>query len=100
LEFDQITTSKVIPIIKAGETAQGNPEGVNPLGNNLVFILIPGAVVGSSILLRKRGMLEPITDRFPVVESVFNRFEDIFEKLEITERFEGIKEKIPIIKDR
>jgi hypothetical protein len=99
-EFDQITTSKVIPIVKAGETAQGNPEGVNPLGNNMVFILIPGAVIGSSILLRKRGLLEPITDRFPVVESVFNRFEDIFEKLEITERFEGIKEKIPIIKDR
>jgi hypothetical protein len=39
-------------------------------------------------------------EKVPVVESVFNRFEDIFEKLEITERFEGIKEKIPIIKDR
>jgi hypothetical protein len=99
-EFDQITTSKVISIIKPGETAQGKPESINPLGNNMVLILIPGAVIGSSILLRKRGLLEPITERFPVVESIFNRFEDMFERLEITERFEGIKEKIPIIKDR
>ena len=66
----------------------------------MMLILVPGAVIGSSILLRKRGLLEPITDRFPVVESVFTRFDEIFERLEITDKLEGIKEKIPIIKDR
>ena len=66
----------------------------------MVFILIPGAVIGSSILLRKKGLLEPLSDRFPIVESVFTRFDEIIERLEITERFETIKEKIPIIKNR
>ncbi len=66
----------------------------------MVLILIPGALIGSSILLRKKGLLEPITDRFPIIESVFSRFDEIFERLEITERFETIKEKIPIIKNR
>jgi hypothetical protein len=99
-EFDQITASKEIKILKPGETLQGVSGNDNALGNNMVFILIPGAVIGSSILLRKRGLLEPISDRFPIVESIFNRFDEIFEKLEITERFEAIKEKIPIIKNR
>ncbi len=99
-EFDQITASKEIKILKPGETSPGVSGNENVLGNNMVFILIPGAVIGSSILLRKRGLLEPISDRFPIVESIFNRFDEIFEKLEITERFEAIKEKIPIIKDR
>jgi hypothetical protein len=99
-EFDQLTISKEIKIIKPGETPVGNSEQENPFGNNIVLILIPGVVIGSSILLRKRGLLEPISEKFPIVETVFEKFDGIFERLEITERFEAIKEKIPIIKDR
>ncbi|MDH3618733.1 MAG: Ig-like domain-containing protein, partial [Nitrosopumilus sp.] len=99
-EFDQLTVSKEIKIIKTGETPLVNSEQENPLGENAVLILIPGAVIGSSILLRKRGLLEPISERFPIVESVFSRFDELFERIEITERFDAIKEKIPIIKDR
>jgi len=99
-DFDQITVSKEIKITKPGETPLGVSENNNLFGNNMVLILVPGAVIGSSILLRKRGLLEPITERFPIVESVFSRFDEIFERLEITERFETIKEKIPIIKNR
>ena len=100
LEFDQITASKEIKITKPGEASQGNSENSNVLENNVVLILIPGAVIGSSILLRKRGLLDPVSDRFPIVESVFSRIDEIIERLEFTERFEAIKEKIPIIKDR
>ena len=99
-EFDQLTVSKEIKIIKTGETPLVNSEQGNPLGENAVLILIPGAVIGSSILLRKRGLLEPISERFPIVESVFSRFDELFERIEITEKFDAIKEKIPIIKDR
>lgn len=99
-EFDQLTVSKEIKIIKPGETSLVNSEQENPLGENAVLILIPGAVIGSSILLRKRGLLEPISERFPIVESVFSRFDELFERIEITEKFDAIKEKIPIIKDR
>jgi hypothetical protein len=99
-EFDQLTVSKEIKIIKTGETSLVNSEQENPLGENAVLILIPGAVIGSSILLRKRGLLEPISERFPIVESVFSRFDELLERIEITERFDAIKEKIPIIKDR
>jgi hypothetical protein len=100
LEFDQITISKEIKITKPGEVSPGNSGNSNMLENNVVLILIPGVVIGSSILLRKRGLLEPISDRFPIVESVFNRIDEIIERLEFTEKFEAIKEKIPIIKDR
>jgi hypothetical protein len=99
-DFDQVTVSKEIIITKPGEIFQGTSGNDNIIGNNMVFILVPGAVIGSSILLRKKGLLEPISDRFPIVESVFTRFDEIIERLEITERFETIKEKIPIIKNR
>ena len=68
--------------------------------SNLGFILIPGVVIGSGILLRKRSLLEPLAERFPVIESALDRIDEIFERLEISERMESIKEKIPIIKDR
>ena len=96
-DFDQLTVSKEIKITKPGEASQGN-EG-NLLWNNMILMLIPGVVIGS-ILLRKRGLLEPITDRLPIVDSAFNRFDEIIERLKITDRFETIKEKIPIIKNR
>jgi hypothetical protein len=99
-EFDQITVSKEIIITKSIEPTAGVAENENILENNVVFILIPGAVIGSSILLRKRGLLDPLAEKFPLVESLFNRFDDIFERLEFTERLENIKEKIPIIKNR
>jgi hypothetical protein len=99
-DFDQITVSKEIIITRPVEAATGITENENILENNMMFILVPGAVIGSSILLRKRGLLDPISDRFPIVESIFNRFDEIFERLEITERFENIKEKIPVIKNR
>jgi len=100
-EFDQITASKEIKITIPGEPAQGVVENEgNFVEDNMVLILIPGAVIGSSILLRKRGLLEPLSDRFPIVESLFNRFDSIFERLEISEKFETIKEKIPVIKNR
>lgn len=100
LEFNQIIVSKEITITKSVEPSVGVAENENTLENNVVFILVPGAVIGSSILLRKRGLLDPITERFPIVESLFNRVDDIFERLEFTERLENIKEKIPIIKNR
>jgi len=72
---------------------------VSLLQNNLWLILIP-VVFGIGILIRKKNLLEPIFDRFPVVENILNRFGDIFERLGIMGRFETIKEKIPIIKNR
>ena len=100
-EFDQITASKQIIITKPGETLQGTSENSeNPLENTMFLILVPGVVIGSSILIRKKNLLEPISDRFPVVENILNRFDEIFEGLEITEKLETIKEKIPILKNR
>jgi hypothetical protein len=100
-EFDQITASKQITITKPGDVLQvTSPDSENPLGNSVFLILIPGVVIGSSILIRKKNLLEPISDRFPMVESILERVDRVFERLEITERLETIKEKIPIIKDR
>jgi len=100
LDFDQITISKEIIVTKSAGPVGSTVENENLLENNMVFILVPGAVIGSSILLRKRGLLDPVTERFPIVESIFSRFDDLLERLEFAERFEGIKEKIPIIKNR
>ena len=99
-EYEQITVSKDITIIKSTEPVAGVTENKNILENNGIFILIPGAVIGSSILLRKKGLLDPLSERFSVVESLFNRFDELFERLEFTERFESIKEKIPVLKNR
>lgn len=105
-DFDQISTSKVIQITKDGETPQmvsgddsADPQG-NILQDNLGFVLIPGVVIGTGILIRKRNLLEPLSDRFPVIESALNRVDELFERLEFTERLENLKEKIPIIKNR
>ncbi len=100
LDFDQIKVSKEIQITPPVDEAAVPVENKNILEDNVVLILVPGAVIGSSILLRKRGLLEPLSDRFPIIESVFTRFDEIFERLEITSRIENIKEKIPIIKNR
>ncbi|MDH3277571.1 MAG: hypothetical protein OEL77_06775 [Nitrosopumilus sp.] len=99
-EFDQMTVSKDIIVTKDSEPTLGAIEEEKTIENNIVFILVPGAVIGSSILLKRRGLLDPLADRFPIVESIFNRFDEILERLEFTERLENIKEKIPIIKDR
>ena len=99
-DFDQITASKEIPITKPGETSGISGNDGNLLENNLGLFLIPGVVIGGGILIRKKNLLEPISERFPVVESVLNRFGEIFERLGIMEKIESIKEKIPIIKDR
>jgi len=98
-DFDQITVSKEIPITKPGETSEISGNEGDLLENHLWLILIP-VVIGIGILIRKKNLLEPISDRFPVVESVLNRFGEIFERLGIMEKFETIKEKIPIIKNR
>ncbi len=100
-EFGQITTSKQIKITASGEPVTGTLQNEdNLLGNNMVLILIPGVVIGSSILLRKRGLLEPISERFPIVENILEKFDAMFERFEFSEKFETIKEKIPIIKNR
>ena len=109
-EFSQVTASKEIKITRPGEvllpTSENNLENhiaakdSNIIENNLGFILIPGLVVGSTILIRKRSLLDPLAERFPIIEQALDRFNEIFDKLEITERFETIKEKIPIIKNR
>ena len=101
-EFDQISISKEIQIIKPGEAPIPSvvESEENFVENNLGFILIPGVVIGSSILLRKRSLLEPIAERVPAVESALDRIDELFERLEFTERLESIKEKIPIIKNR
>ncbi|MFQ5440129.1 MAG: hypothetical protein ACE5DL_01560, partial [Nitrosopumilaceae archaeon] len=99
-EFDQITVSKEVIITKAVVANSTVSENENIFENNMAFVLIPGAVIGSSILLRKRGLLDPLTDRFPIIENIFDRFDGILERLEITERLETIKEKIPVIKNR
>jgi hypothetical protein len=100
-EFDQISVSKEIAILKQGQTLQSvSEDSESYFESNLGFILIPGVVIGSGILLRKRSLLEPLAERFPVIESALDRIDEIFERLEISERMESIKEKIPIIKDR
>ena len=100
-DFNQITASKEIQITKPGETSSEiSGSGGNLLENNLGFILIPVVIIGIAVLIRKKNLLEPISDRFPVVESVLNRFGEIFERLGILERLETIKEKIPVIKNR
>lgn len=110
-EFNQVTTSKEIKVTKPGETPipvseNSNSEGSNkvdqsnPIENNIGFILIPGLVVGSTILIRKRSILEPLAERIPILERALDRIDEIFERFEISERIETIKEKIPIIKNR
>ncbi|MFB5607954.1 MAG: Ig-like domain-containing protein, partial [Candidatus Nitrosomaritimum yanchengensis] len=100
-EFDQISVTKEITLIKPGEISQVVLENKeNPIENNLGFILIPGVVIGSGILLRKRSLLEPLAERFPVIENALDRIDEIFERLAISEKIESIKEKIPIIKER
>ncbi len=99
-EFDQITASKQIKIMAPGQTVAGTTQNEDFLGGNMVLILIPGVVIGSGILLRKRSLLEPISERFPFFESVLDKFDVMFEKMEFSEKFETIKEKIPIIKNR
>jgi len=99
-DFDKITATKEIKITSGDAVPLKGEAEPNFLGDNIVLVLIPGAVIGSSILLRKRGLLEPITERFPFVESIFERFEGISERVGISERLETIKEKIPLIKNR
>ena len=103
-EFDQISVAKEISIVKPGESPQISIENTenteNIIENNLGFILIPGVVIGSGVLLRKRSLLEPLAERFPVIENALDKIDEIFERLEITEKLETLKEKIPIIKER
>jgi len=100
-DFDQISVTKEITIQKPGGTPQAISENMgNPIEDNLGFILIPGVVIGGGILLRQRSLFEPLAERFPVIESVLDRIDGLFERLEISERIETIKEKIPIIKER
>ncbi|MGD8299991.1 MAG: hypothetical protein PVG77_04745 [Nitrosopumilaceae archaeon] len=100
-EFDQISVTKEISIQKPGETPQIVSEHEeNIVENNLGFILIPGVVIGSGILLRKRSLLEPLAERVPAIENALDRIDEIFERLEFSEKIEAIKEKIPIIKER
>ena len=109
-DFNQVAASKEIKITRPGEvflqTTENelkNPiteDNSNMIENNLGFILIPGLVVGSTILIRKRSLLDPLAERFPVIEQILDRFNEIFDKFEITEKFKTIKEKIPLIKNR
>jgi hypothetical protein len=100
-EFGQITVAKEITMLKPGETPQIVSENKeNIIEDNLGFILIPGIVIGSGVLLRKRSLLEPLAERFPVIESVLDKIDELFERLDISEKMETIKEKIPIIKER
>jgi len=108
-EFNQVTASKEIKITKPEEilpTSENklenpiSPKDSNIIEDNLGFILIPGLVVGSTILIRKRSLLDPLAERFPIIEQALDRLDEIFDRLEITERFETIKEKIPIIKNK
>ncbi len=100
LEYDQISISKQVTITKPGETLVATPESKNPIEENIGFILIPGVLVGSSILLRKRSLLEPLAERIPALESALDRIDELFERLELTEKLETIKEKIPILRER
>jgi len=110
IDFNQITVSKQIAVTKPGAAplplTENNQEtliennGPNLIESNFGFILIPGLVVGSTILIRKRSLLEPLAERFPIVERALDRFDEIFERMGISERLETIKEKIPIIKNR
>jgi len=109
-DFNQVTVAKEISVTKPGEapipTLENNPINSNPvtpsnpIENNIGFILIPGLAVGGTILIRKRSLLEPLAERFPIIERALDRVDEIFERFEISERFETIKEKIPIIKNR
>ena len=108
-DSNQIMVAKEIQIIKPDEIPlplSGNSletsqvKNSNPLENNIGLILIPGVVVGSTILIRKRSLLEPLAARFPIVERVLDKFDEIFERIGISEKLETIKEKIPVIRNR
>lgn len=109
-DSNQISTVKEITITKPNVILQpetgstlDNPLSStksNPIENLYGIILIPGIVVGSTILLRKRSLLEPLADRFPAVESFLDRVDEVFERIGISEKFESLKEKLPIIKNR
>ena len=99
-EYDQISISKQITITKPRESPVVTTVSKNPIEENMGFILIPGVLVGSSILLRKRSLLEPLAERIPVLERALDKIDELFERLEITEKFETIKEKIPILRER
>ena len=99
-EYGQITASKEIKITIPGESIPVVENEGNFVENNLVLILVPGVAIGSSILIRKRSLLEPISNRIPIVERALDRIDEIFEKLEISEKLETVKEKLPVIKNR
>ena len=109
-DFNQITVSKEIAVTKPGVApltlTENNQESTkasnetNSIESNYGFILIPGIVVGSTILIRKRSLLGPLAERVPIIEKTLDKFDELFERMEITERLETIKEKIPIIKNR
>jgi len=98
----KITKPDEIPLPLAGNNLENSQESTNsnPIENYFGFILIPGLVVGSTVLIRKRSLLEPLAERFPVVERALDRIDEIFERIGISERLETIKEKIPLIKNR
>ena len=99
-EYGQISISKDISVTKPGEIIVPAPQPTNPIEENMGFILIPGVVIGSSILIRKRGLLEPLAERIPALESALDKIDELFERIEFTERIEAIKEKIPILRGR
>ncbi|MDX1596689.1 MAG: hypothetical protein R3327_07095, partial [Nitrosopumilaceae archaeon] len=103
-KYGEISTEKQVTI-----NTLSNGDGLNQeltdndqqgLTNNLGFILIPGLAIGSGILIKKKNLLEPLSERFPIIDKVLSSIDELIERLEITERFSDIKEKIPIIKDR
>ncbi|MHA7733881.1 hypothetical protein [Nitrosopumilus sp. S6] len=98
-EFDDIiTASKEIITTQANESVQKSQGGFG--GNELGLILIPGIVIGGGILIRKKSLLEPISERFPIVERVLTVFDEIIDEIDLMGKASEIKEKIPIIKDR
>jgi hypothetical protein len=85
--FSETTVSKDIavnpPLIQGPSTASTNTNSFSIMGINPLFIIIPGAAAASGIILKKKNMLDGMSEKMNLGEKF----------LEIKERISGMREK-------
>jgi hypothetical protein len=71
------------------ETPEQTNQGFSIDSANMIYIVIPVGIGAALFVLKRIGRLEPITEKLGIAD-----------KLNIGEKFEGIKEKIAGIRNR
>jgi len=75
-----------MPIV---ETPKKQEQGFIMDGSNIIYIIIPAVVVVALFVLKRTGRIDPIIEKLGIAD-----------KLNIGEKFEGIKEKLSNIRNR